>query len=109
MTIYSVFDPEFAEFGKVLEGYDTSELVKAMEAVANSDYGNPFLGGQNHISFFLKSAKSIDKSTISPYDQGMNEEIQAAMHDYFNGKVDEATAWENFYTAIKEKYPNLTR
>lgn len=33
MTIYSVFDPEFAEFGKVLEGYDTSELVKAMEAV----------------------------------------------------------------------------
>ncbi len=33
MTIYSVFDPEFAEFGKVLDGYDTSELVKAMEAV----------------------------------------------------------------------------
>ena len=88
---------------------DFTNNEKAMEAVANSDYGNPFLGGQNHISFFLKSAKSIDKSTISPYDQGMNEELQAAMHDYFNGKVDEATAWENFYTAIKEKYPNLTR
>ena len=39
----------------------------------------------------------------------MNEELQDAMHDYFNGKVSEATAWENFYTAIKEKYPNLTR
>jgi len=88
---------------------DFTNNEKAMEAVANSDYGNPFLGGQNHIKFFLASAKSIDKSTISPYDQGMNEEIQAAMHDYFNGKVDEATAWENFYTAIKEKYPNLTR
>ena len=33
MTIYSVFDPEFAEFGKVLDGYDTAELVKAMEAI----------------------------------------------------------------------------
>ena len=33
MKIYSVFDPEFREFGKVLSGYDTAELVKAMEAV----------------------------------------------------------------------------
>ncbi len=33
MTIYSVFDPEFAEFGKVLTGYDTSELVDAMKKV----------------------------------------------------------------------------
>ncbi|WP_288886598.1 DUF4867 family protein [uncultured Eubacterium sp.] len=33
MKIYSVNDPEFAEYGKVLTGYDTTELVKAMEAV----------------------------------------------------------------------------
>ena len=33
MTIYSVFDPEFREFGKVLTGYDTSELVEAMKKV----------------------------------------------------------------------------
>ena len=33
MTIYSVFDPEFREFGKVLTGYDTSELITAMNAV----------------------------------------------------------------------------
>ena len=30
MKIYSVNDPEFAEFGKVLTGYDTSELIAAM-------------------------------------------------------------------------------
>ena len=34
MKIYSVFDPEFAEFGKVLEGYDTAELTAAMEKIA---------------------------------------------------------------------------
>ena len=33
MTIYSVFDPEFKEFGKVLEGYDTKGLIDAMNAI----------------------------------------------------------------------------
>ena len=27
MTIKSVFDPEFAEYGKVVEGYDFTELL----------------------------------------------------------------------------------
>ena len=34
MKVYSVFDPEFAPYGKVLEGYDTAELAMAMEAIA---------------------------------------------------------------------------
>ena len=34
MKIYSVNDPEFAEYGKVLTGYDTTELIKAMEEIA---------------------------------------------------------------------------
>ena len=33
MYIYSVYDPEFRSYGKVLEGYDTAELLKAMEAI----------------------------------------------------------------------------
>ncbi len=91
------------------EANDFTNNKNAMQVIADSDYANAFLGGQNHIRFFLKSAESIDKSNISAYDQGMNEKLQAAMHDYFNGEVDEATAWENFYTAIGELYPNLVR
>ena len=34
MKIYSVNDSEFAEYGKVLTGYDTTELIKAMEEIA---------------------------------------------------------------------------
>ena len=34
MKIYSVCDPEFKPYGKVLEGYDTKELVDAMKALA---------------------------------------------------------------------------
>lgn len=31
MKIYSVTDPEFAAYGKVLEGYDTTSLLKALD------------------------------------------------------------------------------
>ncbi len=33
MKIYSVIDPEFASYGKVLEGYDTSPLLETLKAV----------------------------------------------------------------------------
>lgn len=33
MKIYSVSDPEFRAYGKVLEGYDTSELTAAMDKI----------------------------------------------------------------------------
>ncbi|MCQ2587228.1 MAG: ABC transporter substrate-binding protein [Treponema sp.] len=88
---------------------DFANNEKAMAAVAASDYGNDFLAGQNHMAFFLDSAKSIDKSCMSMYDQGMNEKIQSAMKDYFEGLVDIDTAWANFYTSVTETYPNLSK
>lgn len=33
MKVYSVYDEEFAPYGKVLEGYDTAELVAAMNRI----------------------------------------------------------------------------
>ena len=31
MKIYSVNDPEFKPYGKILEGYDTAPLLKALD------------------------------------------------------------------------------
>ena len=39
MKIYSVFDPEFAPYGKVLGGYDTAELIEAMKAIPLPEEG----------------------------------------------------------------------
>ena len=39
MTIYSVSDPMFAAYGKVLGGYDTAELQKAMRDIPLPDSG----------------------------------------------------------------------
>ena len=88
---------------------DFTNNEKSMKKIATSDYQNVFLGGQNHISAFLDSAKSIDRSNMSSYDQGMTEQIQNAFSDYFNGTVTKEQAWENFYTSVLELYPNLTK
>ncbi len=89
---------------------DFTNNIEAMEALAADDsFASAFLGGQNHIKLFTESAKGIDMSNISPYDQGLNEGIQTAFRDYFNGTVDYDTALNNFYTAAIEKYPDLNR
>lgn len=92
-----------------IDTQDYTNNEKAMNEIANSDYSSDFLGGQNHIALFAEAAKKIDMSNISDYDQGLNEALQQAMHEYFEGKVDESTALDNFYKSAIEKYPELTK
>ncbi len=88
---------------------DFTNNEAAMTQVANGSYKSTFLGGQNHLALLLQNAKKIDKSKVSAYDQGICEKLQAAMADYYNGKVSEDQAWNNFYTSVIELYPNLKR
>ncbi len=87
---------------------DYTNNKAAMDEIANSDFKSTFLGGQNHIKLFAEVAPKIDMSKAGPYDQGCNEAIQNAFHDYFNGTVTFDKAKENFTKAIKTKYPELT-
>ena len=107
--LYTVCCDEDTMTRLAMEKGDFTNNISAMEKVAASDYKNDFLGGQNHILFFLESAKTIDRSCISMYDLGMAEKLQGAMSDYFNNIVTEEKAWENFYRSIKETYPNLSK
>ena len=45
MKIYSVTDPEFAPYGKVLESYDTKELLAAMLTVPMPERGTAYEPG----------------------------------------------------------------
>ena len=93
-----------------LDTKDYSNNQTAMEEIGNDPtFGSDFLGGQNHVVLFTESAKKIDMSNISPYDQGCNEEMQTAMHGYFNGTITLDEALENFYIAVIEKYPSLKK
>ena len=87
---------------------DFTNTISGMNEIASSDFKSDFLGGQNHIALFAESASKIDMSNAGPYDQGCNEEMQAAFKDYFNGNATMDEAKAAFETAIKEKYPELT-
>ncbi len=81
----------------------------AMEAMAaDTSYGDAVLGGQNALDKFCAGAEKIDLSNISAYDQGCNEEFQNAMKGYFEGTSTYDEALNQFYTAVEEKYPELT-
>ncbi|HWQ79344.1 MAG TPA: hypothetical protein VN381_11030 [Anaerovoracaceae bacterium] len=88
---------------------DYTNNIAAMDELANSDFKSDFLGGQNHIALFAEAAPKIDMSNITPYDQACTEEFREAFADYFDGEVTKEQALNNFYTAVIEKHPDLTR
>lgn len=95
---------------KIAQDYsDFTNNTPAMEEMAASDYKCDFLGGQNYLGLMLEGAKSISRPNITPYDQTCSEQIQSAMKDYFDGNVDLDTAWDNYFTAVEEKHPELSR
>ncbi len=93
----------------VVQDDDFVNNKPAMEAMAeDTGYSSAILGGVNPLSIYCAGAESIDLSNLSSYDQGCNEEFQNAMKNYFedNATLDEAL--NLFYTAVVEKYPELT-
>ena len=46
MTIYSIFDPAFAPYGKVLEGYDTKALLETLKTVTPIPEGVEYVPAQ---------------------------------------------------------------
>lgn len=93
----------------VVQDDDFVNNKPAMDAMAvDSSYSSKILGGQNPLDMYCAGVETLDLSNLSPYDQGCNEEFQAAMKNYFedNATLDEAL--DLFYKAVVEKYPELT-
>jgi hypothetical protein len=90
-----------------VEDYTNNKLM--MSDIAQSDYGSAVLGGQNPFPYYVRISENIDVSkTVSAYNQ-LAETFQSVMADYFSGAVSREAAIENFYTAAREKYPELKR
>ena len=82
----------------------------AMEEAAKNGEGFKVLGGQNPLPLFTKNAEKVDfKYADGIYTQGITEEFQSAMKDYFTGKVDKDAAIDTFYKNIVTKYPELSK
>ena len=62
MKIYSVFDPEFKPYGKILEGYDTAELSAAMEAIPLPEEGVAYEPGIDSLEACALFAELRDRA-----------------------------------------------
>ena len=95
---------------KISKDYlDYTNTVSGMQEAAQSDeFASDFLGGHNAYEYYAPVAENIQIAPLSAYDQGCVELIQNSFSDYFQGNVDFDRAKENFETAIKERYPDIT-
>ena len=89
---------------------DYTNTKSGMQEAAKDSktYASEFLGGQNTFEYFAPAAEGVKIAPLSAYDQGSVELIQSAFSDYFQGKVDFEKAKQNFETAIRERYADLT-
>ena len=81
MKIYSVYDAEFRPYGKVLEGYDTKELLEAVAKIDMPEAGVNYLPGIDS----LEACSIIDELSDRAYG-GMP--IQIGMCWGYNTKLN---------------------
>lgn len=96
---------------KISQDYsDFTNTNSGMQEAAVNDekFSSAFLGGQNPFVYFAPVAENIEIAPLSAYDQGCVELIQSSFGDYLQDKIDFDKAKQNFETAIKERYPEIT-
>ncbi len=96
--------------GIVVKDDDFVNNKTAMEAMAkDASYSSKILGGQNPLQMYCNGVATLDLSNLSAYDQACNEEFQNAMKNYFDGNATYDEALEQFYKAVIEKHPELSK
>ena len=96
--------------GIVVKDDDFVNNKTAMEAMAkDASYSSAILGGQNPLQMYCNGVAGLDLSNLSKYDQACNEEFQNAMKNYFDGNATYDEALEQFYKAVIEKHPELSK
>ena len=90
---------------------DFTNTQSGMQNAAKDDasFSSDFLGGQNAFQYFAPVAENITIAPLSAYDQGCVELIQNSFNDYLQNQVDFEKAKANFETAIRERYPEITK
>ena len=89
---------------------DFTNTISGMQEIADDPYfESELLGEQNPYACFAETAAAVKVRKVFVYDQGCDEEIQNAFADYFDGYIDLDTAKDHFETAVKQRYPEITR
>ena len=84
-----------------------TNTVSGMTELAQSDYKAEVLGGQNPIPVYVETAKLLNKTHTTIYDDDLDTGFQVSMQDYFAGKVSEIDALETFRKVALGRYEEL--
>ena len=88
---------------------DFTNTRDGMRRAAEDDsFASAFLGGQNPFAYYAPVAEKTRMAPLSPYDLGCVEHMERSFDGYFEGKATFREAQEQFETAIRERYPDIT-
>ena len=79
----------------------------AIQEIIDEGFEFDFLGGQNHYALFQEQAEDIDVSTLTGYDQLINEAFAEQVTAYSKGEKDKDTAIADFKAAVKDLYADI--
>ena len=90
-----------------LESKDYVNNDAAVKSIIDDGFGFDFLGGQDHYSLFREVLPLIDVSTMSAYDQFINNAMDTQVNAYATGEKDLDTAIADFKAAVQDLFPEL--
>jgi hypothetical protein len=81
---------------------------EAITNIINSGYSFDFLGGQDHYSLFQEQVQKIDVSTMTGYDQTINDAFIEAVNSYCYDGTSKDDALAAFKSAVADKIAGIT-
>ncbi len=85
---------------------DVTSILSIQEKYAEG-FEESFLGGQNHVKFFIEGGKAIDPKRMTKYDKDLDNYWNSARDDYINGLKTKEEAIQGFKEAAKAAYPDI--
>lgn len=85
-----------------------SSNITVVEAIKyDSQFIDPFLGGQNYYAVMASAASEIDMSSLSAYDSFINLAFADCVREYAFGYSTKEQALEHFRSVVFSAYPEL--
>jgi ABC-type glycerol-3-phosphate transport system substrate-binding protein len=109
LAVYFTTDKKFLKY-HATKNIDFASDQKVDQQVAKDLKPDDLklLGGQNPFDIYLKSAKNINGSIVTQYDQDLQSKwINDVVNPYANGKVTKEKAIANFKKSVANAYPDI--
>lgn len=90
------------------KSYDYCNNDEAITNIIDAGYSFDFLGGQDHYTLFQQQLANIDVSTMTGYDQTINNAFIEAVNAYCYDGTSKEDALASFKGAIKDSIAGIT-